>query len=124
MYGKINDAKKRNDNLSRRTSLPESLVQRITAFKEILSEVDNMSLEEVVADFTRDAHPEREIAIWERIASTYQIYLTRNPTDDPRIKHDVFSVLLMTSLRIENWDGIQHLTPDQIRLLVLNYRGL
>ena len=50
--------------------LPEDLFLRIKAFKEILAGVDNMTLDEVIDDFKRDAHPEREIAVWERIANT------------------------------------------------------
>ena len=104
--------------------LPDNLLQRIKAFKEILAEVDNMTLDEVIADFARDAHPEQEVAVWERIASTYALFLAHNPTDDLEVKHDVFSVLLMKSLGSEDWSGIAHLTPDEIRHLVLNYEGL
>ncbi len=104
--------------------LPAELFLRIKAFKEILAEVDNMTLDEVMDDFKRDAHPEKEIAVWERIANTYKLFLLHNPTDDLPVKHDVFSVLLMTSLGMQELSGIQHLTQGQIAHLVLNYRGL
>ena len=104
--------------------LRDDLLQRIAAFKEILSEVDNMTLDEVVDDFRRDAHPEREIAVWERIAQTYTLFLSHNPTADLAVKHDIFSVVLMASLGMEDWRGIRHLTQDQIQHLVLNYKGL
>ena len=106
-----------------RPALPEDLLQRIQAFKEILAEVDNMTLDEVIDDFKRDLHPEKEVAVWD-IADIYQLYLLHNPADDPAVKHDVFSVLLMTSLGVKDWSGIQHLDQDQIRHLVLNYQGL
>jgi hypothetical protein len=105
-------------------SLPLDLLQRIKAYKAILSEVELTTLDETIEDFTRDAHPEREIAVWEHIAQTYAMFLFHNPTTDVAIKHDIFSVLLMTSLDMDDWSEIRHLTPDQISHLVLNYRGL
>src|SRR5580700_7097165 len=75
--------------------LSDDLLQRIKAFKQILADVDNTTLDEVIGDFKRDAHPEREIAVWERIAATYTMFLSHNPTDDLATKHDVFSVLLI-----------------------------
>jgi hypothetical protein len=104
--------------------LPDDLVQRIKAFKEILSEVDNATLDAVVDDFRRDKHPEQEIAVWERIAHTYALFLSHNPTDDLTIKHDIYSVILMASLGVEDWSQIRRLTRGQIRHLVLNYKGL
>ena len=105
-------------------ALPEDLLHRIHAFKEILAEVDNITLDEVIDDFKRDLHPEKEVAVWEHIADIYQLYLLHNPTDDLAVKHDVFSVLLMTSLGVKDWSGIQYLDQDQIRHLILNYQGL
>jgi hypothetical protein len=86
--------------------------------------VDNTTLDEVVDDFKRDAHPEQEIAVWERIANTYALFLSHNPTDDLAIKHDIYSVLLNASFGVEDWTEIRYLTPDQITHLVLNYKGL
>src|ERR1700720_280645 len=67
----------------RRPVLPESYVDRIKAFKAILSDVDPTSLETAIDNFKRDTHPEDELAIWERIANTYQLFLSRNPISDP-----------------------------------------
>lgn len=83
-----------------------------------------MTLDEIIDDFKRDLHPEKEVAIWEHIADIYQLYLLHNPTDDLAVKHDVFSVLLMTSLGVKDWSAIQYLDQEQIRHLVLNYQGL
>jgi hypothetical protein len=104
--------------------LSDDLLQRIDAFREILADVDNTTLEESLDDFKRDAHPEQEIAVWERIANTYAIFLSHNPTDDLAIKRDIFSVILIASLGMEDWTEIRYLTRDQIRQLVLNYKGL
>jgi hypothetical protein len=104
--------------------LSDDLVRRIKAFKQILADADNATLDEVMDDFKRDAHPEQEIAIWERIAATYAMFLSHNPTDDLATKHDVFSVLLIASLGMEDWTEIRYLTRDQIKNLVLNLKGL
>jgi hypothetical protein len=104
--------------------LPDDFLQRVRAYKEILREVDNVALDEVIDDFRRDAHPEREIAVWERIAHTYALFLSHNPTDNLAVKRDIFSVVLMASLGVENGTEIRHLTQDQIRHLMLNYKGL
>jgi hypothetical protein len=104
--------------------LPEDLLRRIKAFKGILAEVDNAPLDEVIDDFKRDEHPEKEIAVWERIANTYRLFLLHNPMSDLAAKHDIFSVLLMASLGEQDWSGIQCLTHDQIKHLLLNYQGL
>jgi hypothetical protein len=104
--------------------LSDDLVHRIKAFKLILADADNATLDDVIDDFKRDAHPEQEIAVWERIAATYALFLANNPTTDVAAKHDVFSVLLIASLGMEDWSVIRHLTRDQINNLVLNFRGL
>jgi hypothetical protein len=107
----------------RHAVLSDDLLRRIKAFKEIFSDVDNTTLDEAVDDFKRDAHPEHEIAVWERIASTYAMFLSHNPTDDLATKHEIYSVLVSASLGMEDWTEIRYLTPDQIRHLVLNYQG-
>lgn len=112
------------EGVIRHSALAENLLQRIKAFKDILREVDNTPLDEVIDDFRRDVHPEQEIAVWERIAHTYALFLLHNPTGDVAIKRDIFSVVLMASLGVEDWTQIRHLTRLQIRQLVLNYKGL
>ena len=69
--------------------LPEVIIERIKTFKGILGDVEPSSLEQTIDSFKRDMHPERELIIWERIASTYQTYLAHNPTDDPEIKNEI-----------------------------------
>jgi predicted ATPase len=122
--GRSDGARTIQEGPIRHRVLPDKLLQRIEAFKEILREVDNATLDEVVDDFKRDAHPEQEIAVWERIAHTYALFLLHNPTGDLAIKREIFLVVLMASLGVEDGTEIRHLTTDQIRQLVLNYKGL
>jgi hypothetical protein len=105
-------------------SLPNSVVERIKAFKEILGDVDRASLTDTIDAFRRDAHPEHELLIWERIASTFQVFLSHNPTSDPAIRKDVFVVLVGASTGMERYPTVEHLSDHQIRHLVLNYQGV
>jgi hypothetical protein len=104
--------------------LPDSVVERIKAFKEILGDVDRASLAETIDAFKRDAHPENELLIWERIASTFQMFLLHNPTSDPLIRKDIFAVLVGAPTGVETFPRVKHLSDQQIRHLVLNYQGL
>jgi hypothetical protein len=108
----------------RRPVLPDSFVGRIKAFKAVLSDVDPTSLETAIDNFKRDRHPEEELAIWERIASTYQLFVSRNSISDPAIRKEVFAVLIGASMGSEDWSNIKKLTSDQIDDLVASYRGL
>ena len=93
--------------------LPDSFVDRIKAFKAILSDVDPTSLETAIDNFKRDTHPGEEIAIWERIANTYQLFLSRNAVADPAIRKEVFAVLIGASMGSEDWSNIEKLNGDQ-----------
>ena len=104
--------------------LPGDFTERIKAFKKILSDFDTVSLEQTIDNFKRDTHPEEELAIWERIANTYQLFLSHNPINDPAIRNEVFAVLIGASMGSEDWSNIKKLNSDQINYLVANYRGL
>ena len=104
--------------------LSDGFVDRVKRFKRTLADIDSTSLEETMDNFKRDTHPEEELAIWERIASTYQSFLSDNPTTDLAIKREVFAVLLGASMGADDWSNIKRLNSDQINHLVLNYHEL
>ena len=104
--------------------LSDEFIDRVKRFKRTLADVDGTSLEETIDNFKRDTHPGEELAIWERIANTYQLFLSRNPTTDLAIKKEIFAVLLGASMGADDWSNIKKLNSDQINHLVLNYRGL
>ncbi len=78
-------------------ALPDALVQRVKKFKAVLIEVDPAPLEQTIEDFRRDLHPEREIAVWERVAGAYQTALARTPALSLRDKTKIFANLLLAS---------------------------
>ena len=104
--------------------LPDDFIERIKAFKGILGDVDAVSLEQTIDNFKRDTYPENELIIWERIASTFQMFLSHNPTTDSAIRKDILAVLIGASMGNEEYPNITHLSDDQIKHLVANYQGL
>jgi hypothetical protein len=75
-------------------------------------------------DFSRDAHPDDELAVWERMAKAFQLFISQGPTVDHATRKDIFAVLLAASMGAEDWSKIKHLSRDQINHVVLLYRGL
>jgi hypothetical protein len=100
------------------------MVERIRAFKDALGDVETAYLEKTIDSFKRDLNPENELLIWERIASTFETYLAHNPTNDPSIRKEVFSVIMGASIGMWDWSAIKHITQTQINHIVLNYMGI
>lgn len=108
----------------RHRTLPEDFVRRVKAMKAILSEVDPSPLAETLDEFKRDANPERELVIWERIASTYALFVSYEDIEDLPTKKEILSVLLGVSMDQEKFLEMKYLGPEQIRKLARNYKGL
>jgi hypothetical protein len=51
----------------RHESLPDPLLRRVRSIHGRIRDVYGVSLEQFEVGFMRDAHPEREVAVWERI---------------------------------------------------------
>ena len=103
--------------------LPDDVIERIRAFKATLGDVDDASLDQTIDNFKRDIHPESELVIWERIASTFAAYLSRNPTTDRATRKEIYSMLLGASTGMQEFEDIKHLSGHQIKQLICNYRG-
>ena len=82
----------------RHETLPAPLIERIKNFTGILAEVFDTPLQDVINEFRRDAQPEREVAIWEKIASSYQEVISRQPNLSLARKKEIFSDLLKKSM--------------------------
>ena len=108
----------------RHPTLPDDFVERVKAFKAMLADVDQSSLEHTLENFKRDTNPESELLIWERIANNFQLFLSTIPTADAATRKDILAVLLGASMGTESWGNIKHLKEDQITQLIHMYRGL
>lgn len=78
--------------------LPVGFIVRVQKYKEILQEVEKISLEETISNFQRDLHPERELAVWEAIADGYGKLLKDNSNLELSQKKDLFGELLSASI--------------------------
>ena len=58
----------------RHESLPPDLVGQIKAVYDVIGPFVGMTLEEFEIGFMRDMHPEREVALWCRIAKAWLAY--------------------------------------------------
>jgi hypothetical protein len=77
------DAAKAARDKQQLSEVTPNQVRRIEMFKRVLAEHETTSLEDAIANFRRDRTPEREIQVWEKIASTYVEELRCRPLADP-----------------------------------------
>jgi hypothetical protein len=77
--------------------LSDDQLLRITQLHETFAEVDKSSLETWIDNFKRDMNPDREIAIWERIARDYTNYTSQRKLSLDA-KGDVFQTLVLASM--------------------------
>ena len=80
----------------RHEALNENQLARIRALHITFAEVDPNPLEKWVDNFKRDADPDRELEVWERMARAYRRYCETRPLS-PEAKRDVFRVVLLRS---------------------------
>lgn len=110
----------------RHPSLPDELVARVQAFHETLQAVDGFTLEERLDGFRRDVHPEREVAVWERLAGVYRAFC-RDHSPSPEARKEAYRVLLLRSMASEEEVRRQllpeHLSANQVAELFRMYRG-
>lgn len=104
--------------------LSEEQLSRIKKLHKTLAEVDKSSLETWIDNFKRDANPDSEIAIWERIAKSYTNYcLQRELTAEA--KDDVFQVLLLRSMSSDEEAiktlKLKVLSTDEARKILREY---
>lgn len=83
----------------RQAVLPEGFIARVIAYKEILREVETISLEETVSNFQRDLFPERELEIWERIAHLYVVETAEGQRLTPEERQKIFGDILSGTLK-------------------------
>ncbi len=111
------DISKIKEGPIRHATLPDELIKRIKAFKEILADVETISLEETINNFKQDKHPEREVNIWEHITKVYQLYILEKKIIDLPTKKEVFSVVLRTSMGVtlEDISDTKLLSKEQVK---------
>lgn len=109
----------------RHPELPAALMKRIRRLEEIFVEIYPATHEEWLDGFKRDANPEREIAIWEYMASAYTQFLNTGNFDTDTRK-EMLGVLLTRSSTADVeplFFNLKHLTEKQARSLLSLYEA-
>jgi hypothetical protein len=95
------DPKKVEPGPIRHANLTDEQISRVQRVQIIFSEVDPSPVEKWIEDFKRDVSPDRELAIWEEMASAYETFTgSKSLTSDG--KKEVFQVVLMRSAAPED----------------------
>lgn len=82
------------------SQLTADQLERIKRLRQTFADVDESSLETWIDNFKRDANPDTEIAVWERIARAYQAYCSERDLSI-EAKKEVQTVLLLRSMTSE-----------------------
>jgi len=84
----------------RRDTLSEEQMARIRTLQTTFVEVDGQTVEQWVDNFKRDADPDKELRVWERMSKAYQAYCVGR-TLSADAKQDVYRVVLLRSMASE-----------------------
>src|SRR5215469_8925591 len=88
----------------RHESLPPDLLGQIRAVYEVIGPHIDMTLEQFEIEFMRDMHPEREVALWYRIAKAWLAYhedFLENETLPNEEERKLFGALISISTGVE-----------------------
>jgi hypothetical protein len=103
---------------TKRDGLSSKQMERIYKLRDALAEVERSPIEKWVDNFKRDVNPDKELAVWERIADGYTRYCSKRPLSI-EAKKDVFQLLLLRSMASEqevlNHVKLKTLTVDEAK---------
>lgn len=94
----------------RHERLSEEQLARIRKLREVFSEVDGQTLEQWVDNFKRDLDPDRELRVWERMATAYEAFCRKRKLSAEG-KKDAYRVVLLHSMTDR-----QHEILDRVKL--------
>ena len=100
------DPKKIHPGPIRRDSLTDEQMARIRALQATFVEVDGQTVEQWADNFKRDADPDKELRIWERMSKAFRAYCDGRKLSS-EAKKDVFSVVLLRSMASEQ-EALEH----------------
>jgi hypothetical protein len=81
-------------------ALSDEQMARIRSLQATFAEVDGQTVEKWVDDFKRDADPDKELRVWERMAKAYRAYCDGRKLST-EAKKDVYRVVLLRSMASE-----------------------
>lgn len=80
----------------RHASLTDEQMSRVQRLQKTFNEVDPSPVEKWAEDFRRDANPDREMAIWESMATAYETFIATNSLTLAG-KKEVYQIALLRS---------------------------
>jgi hypothetical protein len=83
-----------------RDNLSDEQMSRIRALRATFVDVDGQTVEQWVDNFKRDADPDKELRIWERMAKAYRKYCDGKDLSAGK-KKEVYRVVLLRSMASE-----------------------
>ena len=83
-----------------RDILSDEQMARIRTLQATFVEVDGQAVEQWVDSFKRDADPDKELRVWERMAKAYLAYCGGKSLS-PAAKNDAYQVVLLRSMASE-----------------------
>jgi hypothetical protein len=81
--------------------LTDQQTARIAALQRTFADVDDSSFQKWIDDFKHDANVDRELTVYEHIASAYADYIAANPALGQPARREVYSLLVMRSQATE-----------------------
>ena len=90
----------------RHSTLPSALIGRIRLIRSALLEVYPRSMEFWLDGFMRDAHPSKEIGLWERLSAVYLEYVNASKVKNLHDKESIFKALFGIWISASNVDEI------------------
>jgi predicted nucleic acid-binding protein len=94
-----------------RSQLSSEQAERASKIWEIIHEHYAISLDDFVHGFRQDQNPEKEICVWEQIASVYELELQERPNADFPERELLFKVILTCS-NTATLDEVLATAPD------------
>ena len=82
----------------RRESLTAEQMKRISAIRSVFAEIDGQTIDQWADNFKRDANPDNELAIWERMANAYSLYCDKRENLNLETRKEVYKVILLRSM--------------------------
>jgi hypothetical protein len=106
------------DGPIRHKELSPNQMERIRKLRNTLAEVEHSPIEKWVDNFKRDADPDKELTVWERIADGYTRHCSKKQLSI-EAKKDVFRLMLLRSMASEqevlNRAKLKTLTADEAK---------
>jgi hypothetical protein len=84
----------------RRDALSDEQMARIRSLRATFAEVDGQTVEQWVDNFKRDADPDQELRVWERMGKAYRAYCDGRRLST-EAKKEVYRVVLLRSMASE-----------------------